>query len=62
MSVYSTSAITCFEANCDFIDPTQNPVEWNLNHGLAELAKAITGLESGLSSLSQKVRDLEREG
>jgi len=59
MSVYSNSAKECFEENCGFIDSNQDPVGWNLNNGLANLAQAITGIENQLNSLFRKVDDLD---
>jgi len=61
MSVFSNTAKNCFEENCGLIDSNQNPVEWNLNNGLANLAQAIAGLENDLRSLSHEVGNLEQD-
>ena len=61
MSVFSNTAKDCFEENCALIDQTQDPVGWNLNNGLFNLANAIAGLENDLRSLSHEVGNLEQD-
>jgi hypothetical protein len=50
------TAKRCFQENCQLINPSSDPVAWNLNNGLANLADALQQMENRLSQIEQSIR------
>lgn len=53
-----TTAKQYFEDNIIRINPSQDPIGWNLNHGLVELAKTQQQQMSKLEELQRELRQL----
>jgi hypothetical protein len=58
-------ARNCFIENCRLIgpDPMKDPLNWNLNNGLQQLAQALMNdlhaIQSSISGLEHKLHHLE---
>jgi hypothetical protein len=51
------TAKKCFKENCQMTNPRQDPVTWNLNNGLLNLA---SGLQHDLAVLQQTLNAILR--
>jgi hypothetical protein len=45
----------CFKRNCELVSPDEDPLVWNLNNGLYQLAAA---LERDLAQIKQELQGL----
>ncbi len=50
----------CFDDAKLYLDPTKDPVMWDLANGLSAMSEALQELESRISRLQAEVRDLKR--
>ncbi len=56
----TSNARNCFAENTRLISSTSDPVQWNLNNGLLNLADAIATIQSEVRQLQHLVVDLQR--
>lgn len=56
----ASNAKKCFAENTRLISPHSDPVQWNLNNGLANLADAIARVQTEVRQLQHLVAALQR--
>lgn len=54
------NAQNCFAENTRLISAASDPVQWNLNNGLLNLAGAVARVQSEVQQLQQLVAALQR--
>lgn len=61
MSVHAYKAQECFDDAKQYVNPQQDPVQWDMVNGLSALAQAVRALHADVLQLQNDVKQAQAE-
>jgi len=61
MSIHAHQAQECFDDAKRYINPQEDPIQWDMVNGLSALAQAVRSLHAELQQLQNDVKQIHTE-